>query len=50
VNRLVYFEQFGDVKDAIGREKEIKLLTRKQKIQLIESMNPQWKDLSNERD
>ena len=48
VNRLVYFEHFGDVNEAIAREKEIKLLTRRQKIKLIESVNPEWKDLSDE--
>ncbi len=45
VNRLVYFEDFADVRFAIDREKEIKKMTRKQKIKLIESMNPEWKDL-----
>jgi putative endonuclease len=48
VSRLVYFEHFGDIGEAIAREKEIKLLTRKRKIKLIESMNPNWKDLSEE--
>jgi putative endonuclease len=48
VNRLVYFEHFVYINDAISREKEIKLLTRKRKIKLIESMNPEWKDLSRE--
>jgi putative endonuclease len=46
VNRLVYFEEFGDVTQAIDREKEIKRNTRRQKIKLIESMNPEWRDLS----
>jgi putative endonuclease len=50
VNRLAYFEQFGDIGEAIAREKEIKKLTRKQKIKLIESLNPDWKDLSLECD
>jgi putative endonuclease len=48
VNRLAYFEQFGEVNEAIAREKEIKKMTRRQKIKLIESMNPGWKDLSRE--
>jgi putative endonuclease len=50
VNRLVYFEAFGDINEAITREKEIKRLTRKRKIRLIESLNPNWKDLSKEWD
>jgi putative endonuclease len=48
VSRMVYFEHFGDIGEAIAREKEIKLLTRKRKIKLIESMNLNWKDLSEE--
>ncbi|MDO8430973.1 MAG: GIY-YIG nuclease family protein [Candidatus Binatus sp.] len=48
VNRLVYFEEFGEVNDAIAREKEIKKMTRRRKVMLIESMNPDWKDLSEE--
>jgi len=48
VNRLVYYEEFGDINQAIAREKEIKNLTRKQKIKLLEAINPQWRDLSQE--
>jgi len=50
VSRMVYFELFGDINVAIAREKEIKRLTRKRKIGLIESLNPNWKDLSEEWD
>ena len=46
VNRLVYFETFGDVRDAIGREKQIKRWRRSKKLELIESMNPKWEGLS----
>ncbi len=42
---LVYYEQFGDIFNAIEREKQIKAGSRKKKIELIESMNPEWKDL-----
>jgi putative endonuclease len=45
-NRLVYYERYGDVRMAIGREKELKAWRRSKKIALIESMNPRWKDLS----
>jgi len=46
VKQLVYFEEFSDINQAIGREKEIKSMTRRQKIKLIESLNPEWHDLS----
>ena len=48
VGRLVYFELLDDINAAIVREKEIKRLTRKRKIGLIESLNPDWKDFSLE--
>jgi len=48
VNKLVYFEETGDVYVAISREKQIKNLLRKKKIDLIEKMNPDWKDLVGE--
>jgi len=46
IDKLVYFELFNNVNDAIRREKQIKGWLRKKKITLIESINPQWKDLS----
>ncbi|MBP6698974.1 MAG: GIY-YIG nuclease family protein [Flavobacteriales bacterium] len=42
---LVYFEPFDDIEEAIAREKQLKGGSRKQKVALIESMNPQWRDL-----
>jgi putative endonuclease len=48
VTRLAYYEEFGDINEAIAREKQIKIMLRSRKIELIESMNPQWKDLSGE--
>jgi putative endonuclease len=42
----VYFEQTPNVRAAIAREKDIKLLRRSKKLELIESMNPGWRDLS----
>ncbi len=47
VDRLIYFEETSDVRDAIAREKQIKGWTRAKKIVLIESINPEWKDLSD---
>ena len=46
VSELVYFEAFGDIRVAIAREKQIKGWLRARKIALIETLNPQWKDLS----
>ncbi len=42
---LVYYELFGDIEKAISREKQIKAGSRKKKLELIESLNPEWKDL-----
>ena len=46
ITRLVYFEEFTDIRDAIAREKEIKGCTRLRKISLIESRNLTWEDLA----
>ena len=46
LTRLVYFEETNDVRIAIAREKQIKGWLRRKKIALIESVNPEWKDLS----
>lgn len=46
VNWLVFFEETNDVHAALNREKQIKGWLRSKKIALIESLNPQWKDLS----
>ncbi len=48
VDRLVYFERFEDIRNAIEREKQIKGLLRIKKIALIVSFNPAWRDLSEE--
>ena len=45
VNKLVYFEHFTDINDAIAAEKKIKGWLRIKKINLIKSKNPTWKDL-----
>ena len=46
LDRLVYFERFQYVGNAIAREKQIKRLLRIKKIALIVSQNPTWSDLS----
>ena len=48
LDRLVYFERFEDVHNAIEREKVIKGWLRSRKIALIVSVNPAWRDLSLE--
>ncbi len=45
VDKLVYYECFGDMYMAISREKQIKGGSRKKKLQLIVGMNPEWRDL-----
>ena len=47
ITRLVYYESGGDVRAAIHREKQIKGWTRLRKVALIESLNRDWKDLSD---
>ena len=46
VTRLVHYERFGDIREAIAREKQIKGWSRKKRIALIESSNPTWQDLA----
>jgi len=45
---LVYYENFSTIEEAISREKEIKKWRREKKDKLINTMNPQWKDLWEE--
>ena len=47
VDKLVYFESFDSPESAIKREKQLKAGSRKKKIELINSLNPEWKDLYN---
>jgi putative endonuclease len=48
VDKLVYYEIFDSIEDAIAREKQLKGWSRKKKNILIEKQNPEWKDLWNE--
>ena len=45
-SKLMYYEQTDDVESAIAREKQIKGWLRSKKVALIESLNPQWRDLA----
>ncbi len=44
--KLVYYEVMSSIKAAIAREKQIKGGSRKKKVELINSLNPEWKDLA----
>ena len=48
ITKLVYFEETPSIRDAIEREKQIKGWRRSKKTALIESINPKWKDLSED--
>ncbi len=48
LEKLVYYETFQMIGDAIGREKQLKGGSRAAKIKLIESINPNWNDLYEE--
>ena len=46
VHRLVYAEEYSDVRDAIHREKQLKGWRRERKVALIDEANPSWEDLA----
>lgn len=46
ISKLVYFEKYDTITEAIYREKQIKAGSRKKKIDLILRFNPEWKELS----
>lgn len=48
VAKLVYYEEFNTMEKAIACEKQIKGGSRQQKLDLIKSKNPEWKDLYDE--
>jgi putative endonuclease len=48
IDKLVYFEQYADVRDAIQREKNMKHWPRVYKTRLIGQSNPTWRDLFDE--
>ena len=45
IDKLGYYEVYSNIRDAIEREKQIKGGSRKKKLALIESVNPDWRDL-----
>ena len=48
VNKLVFYEVFDDINSAISREKQIKAGSRAKKLELVNSLNPEWNDLYDE--
>ncbi len=48
INKLLYFEEYSDVNEALKREKQIKDFRREKKLQLINSLNKNWEDLWEE--
>ncbi|RSK41492.1 GIY-YIG nuclease family protein [Mangrovimonas spongiae] len=46
-DKLVYYEEFSDINQAIAREKQLKAGNRNRKEELIKSENPEWNDLSD---
>lgn len=48
LNKLVYYEHFGFIEEAIEREKQLKKWTRAKKEMLINDINPEWRDLYEE--
>ncbi len=48
VNKLVFYEEYNNPWEAIGREKQIKAFRRQKKVALIESLNPAWLDLARD--
>ena len=48
LKRLVYFEEFAYIHDAIAREKVLKTWLRAWKVRLIKGLNPEWRDLAED--
>jgi putative endonuclease len=48
VDKLVYFEEYASILEARARERNLKRWQRAWKLALIEGMNPQWRDLTDE--
>ena len=45
VTKVIYWEEFSDIRNAIAREKQIKSWSRERKERLINEINPEWRDL-----
>ncbi len=47
IDKLIYYEEYSDIKDAIAREKQLKWRTRKKKDEIVKKTNPTYDDISN---
>lgn len=47
LTKLIYFEVFHSIEDAIAREKQIKSGSRAKKLKLVNGLNPEWNDLES---
>ena len=47
-DKLVWYQEFDSILDALAREKQLKAGNRARKLKLIEEMNPEWRDLADE--
>ena len=47
-HKLLYYEDYSDVNEAIAREKQLKKWSRVKKVALIEQLNPRWQDLADD--
>ena len=48
ITRLIHAEPFAEVRDALGREKQLKVWTRAKKLALVAASNPDWRDLGDD--
>jgi putative endonuclease len=48
IDKLIYYEFFDNIEDAINREKQIKKYSHVKKVELVNTKNPLWKDLADE--
>jgi putative endonuclease len=48
ISKLIYYEEFISIEEAIFREKQLKAGSRQKKLDLINRSNPEWKDLSGD--
>lgn len=48
LSKLVYLEDYSDIREAIAREKQIKKGSRNKKVEMVNNVNPKWKDLSED--
>lgn len=45
IGKLIYYEEYGSIRDAIEREKQVKSWCRAKKVELVTAQNPRWEEL-----